>query len=166
MSIVFHIGAIHTSTLSASGIKLESPPSDFMEVSPVLITLAFEGHPIRCFEVSDVMEWVAADVCAAVQLSGSTKTKALERLVPDEKVTRTAVVLGSRLQLVTVTESGLYHLISHSDKTSAKRFKRWLCREVLPAINPGSKDGSIEAALAAADRQIQKLRERLELALV
>lgn len=131
-----------------------------MEVTPDLITRAFEGHPIRCFDAGEQMEWVAADVCAAVKLSGSAKTKAIDRLAPDEKVTRTANILGRKQKLVTVTEAGLYHLLCHSDNTTATRFKRWLCREVLPAIH----HGEMLAQLAAADLQIHQLSEQLEVA--
>lgn len=131
-----------------------------MEVTPDLITLAFEGHPIRCFEVGESLEWVAADVCAAVKLSGSAKTKALERLSPSEKVTRTARLLGRKQKLVVVTEAGLYHLLCHSDNTTATRFLRWLCREVLPAIY----HSEMLAQLAAADLQIHQLKEQLEAA--
>ena len=106
-----------------------------MEVTPTLVTRAFESHPIRCFDLDDVMEWVAADVCAAVQLSGSAIPYALERLAPDDLGTRTASILGTRQKLVTVTEAGLYQLLCHCDKQIAKRFKRWLCREVIQLAN-------------------------------
>ena len=141
-------------------VKLDSTHFGSMEVTPTLVTLAFESHPIRYFDIDDVMEWVADDVCAAVQLSGRAKTQALERLDPDDLVSRTANILGRRQRLVTVTEAGLYHLLCHSDKTIAKRFKRWLCREVIQAVN----SGEMEAHLAVASRQIHQLKERLELA--
>ena len=131
-----------------------------MEVTPTLVTRAFESHPIRCFDLDDVMEWVAADVCAAVQLSGSAIPYALERLAPDDLGTRTASILGTRQKLVTVTEAGLYQLLCHGDKTIAKRFKHWLCREVLRQVNSGEMDSQ----LAAATQQIYQLKQKLELA--
>lgn len=139
---------------------MDSPHSDSMEVTPALITLAFEGYPIRCFDTGDVMEWVAADVCAAVQLSGSAKTQALERLSPDEKLTRTAKVLGRKQRFVVVTEAGLLSLLCLSEITQATRFKRWLAREVIQAVNAGE----MEAQQAALSRQIQQLKQKLELA--
>lgn len=131
-----------------------------MEVTPALITLAFEGHPIRCFDVDGAMEWVAADVCAAVQLSGSAKTLALERLSADEKLTRNALLLGRKQRLVVVTEAGLLSLLCLSEITLAKRFKRWLAREVIQAVNAGE----MEAQQAALSQQIQQLKQKLELA--
>lgn len=139
---------------------MDLPHSDSMEVTPALITLAFESHPIRCFNAGSVMEWVAADVCAAVQLSGSAKTQALERLSPDELLTRTAKVLGRKQRLVVVTEAGLLSLLCKSDFTSATRFKRWLAREVIQAVNAGE----MEAQQAGLSIQIQQLKQKLELA--
>ena len=131
-----------------------------MEVTPALTTLAFEGHPIRCFDADGVMEWVAADVCAAVQLSGSAKTQALERLSPDELLTRNALIHGRKQRLVVVTEAGLLSLLCLSDFTIAKRFKRWLAREVIQAVNASY----MEAQQAALSQQIQQLKQKLEIA--
>ena len=36
--------------------------------------------------------------------------------------------------MLAVTESGLYHLIFKSRKEAARRFRRWVTEEVLPAI--------------------------------
>lgn len=129
-----------------------------MEVTPTLVTRAFSGHPIRYFEFFDAMEWVVADVCAAVKLSGSAIPYALERLDPDDLGTRTANILGLRQKLVTVTEAGLYQLLCHCDKQNALRFKRWLCREVYVSDNLSE----MSAQQAAAERQIHQLKERLE----
>ncbi|NEZ55030.1 BRO-N domain-containing protein [Adonisia turfae] len=42
--------------------------------------------------------------------------------------------LGGKQDLLTVNEPGLYELVFGSRKPEAKRFKRWLKHEVLPAI--------------------------------
>ncbi len=155
---------------------MESPHSDSMEVTTDLITLAFEYHPIRCLALGSHPELVAADVCAAVKLADFPSV--IARLAPDEKVTRTAVVLGGRQKLVTVNEAGLDKLLRQSDKTIAKRFKRWLSREVLPAVKQTEinsaqteinsaqteNDYTKKSQMAAASQEIQKLREKLELA--
>lgn len=139
---------------------MESLYCGSMEVTPAPVTLAFEGHSIRYFALDDAMEWVVADVVAAVKLSGRAKTQALERLEPDDIVTRTTNILGRKQKLVTVTEAGLYQLLCRCDKTIAKRFKHWLCREVLPQVNSGEMDSQ----LAAATQQIHQLKQKLELA--
>lgn len=42
--------------------------------------------------------------------------------------------LGGRQEILFINESGLYSLILRSQLPSAKRFKRWVTSEVLPAI--------------------------------
>ncbi len=134
-----------------------------MESQP-LITLAFEGHPIRCFDFGEYVEWVEADVYAALNLGSIIRFRAIEKLVSDEKVTRTAYILGDQQQLVTITEAGLYNLLCYSDKTVAKRFKRWLCSEVIMTMNQTENNCALSTQLAVANGQIQKLSQRLELA--
>lgn len=147
-----------------------------MEVTTDLIPLAFECVPIRCLAFGNHSELVAADVCAALKLKEPAHVLAI--LAPDETVTRTAVVLGGRQKLVTLTSAGLDNLLSQSQKTRAKRFKRWLSREIPSAIslaeNPlpqtenngteAKNDGTEESPSVAASQHIQKLHEKLELA--
>ncbi|MFR3768576.1 MAG: Bro-N domain-containing protein [Blautia sp.] len=42
--------------------------------------------------------------------------------------------LGGRQEILFINESGLYSLILRSQLPAAKRFKRWVTSEVLPAI--------------------------------
>ena len=80
---------------------------------------------------------MANDVCAALELVNPRK--ALADHVDPEDVTRRDVPTPGGMQAVNhVNESGLYALIFGSRKESAKRFKRWVTSEVLPAIR---KDG-------------------------
>ncbi len=52
--------------------------------------------------------------------------------------------------MTVVSESGLYNLVLGSRKAEAKRFKRWVTHEVLPAIRKtGSYAVSAMAALPA-----------------
>ncbi len=60
--------------------------------------------------------------------------KALERLDADEKGVSSVHTLGGDQDMTTVNEPGLYALILGSRKTEAKRFKRWVTHDVLPAI--------------------------------
>ena len=76
--------------------------------------------------------FVAKDVCGALGLSDVSK--AVERLDDDEKLTRKLFVSGQNRDMWLVNESGMYALILRSNKPEAKRFKRWVTHEVLPAI--------------------------------
>ena len=96
----------------------------------------YEDHEVRVVQGEDgEPRFVAADVCAVLELGNVTE--ALRGLDEDERgsirnpeVTST----GGNPNLLTITESGLYSLVLRSRKPEAKRFKRWITHEVLPAI--------------------------------
>ena len=86
--------------------------------------------------------FVAADVCAALSIANSRD--AATRLDEDKKGVATIDTLGGRQELGTVNESRLYSLILGSRKPEAKRFKKWVTSEVLPAIRKtGSDNGPV-----------------------
>ena len=67
--------------------------------------------------------------------------------------------LGGAQELTVINESGLYSLILGSKLESAKRFKRWVTSEVLPAIR---KTGSYEMSrLSKEMRAILNCDERI-----
>ena len=74
---------------------------------------------------------MAADVCAALELANLTKAVA-DHVDAEDKANFQLGLPGSAPTVV--NESGLYALIFGSRKQSAKRFKRWVTSEVLPAI--------------------------------
>lgn len=77
--------------------------------------------------------FVAADVCAALQLGNVTM--ALKRLDADEQALNSVEGISRGNDLTNViNESGLYSLILGSRKPEAKKFKKWVTSEVLPAI--------------------------------
>ena len=51
-----------------------------------------------------------------------------------DKGVSSTYTLGGKQQVTTVNESGLYDVIFQSRKPEAKRFRRWVTNEVLPAI--------------------------------
>lgn len=78
--------------------------------------------------------FVANDVCAALELMNPHDALA-KHVDEDDLAKREATDNLGRKQLTNyVNESGLYALIFGSRKESAKRFKRWVTSEVLPAI--------------------------------
>ncbi len=78
--------------------------------------------------------FVANDVCKALELTNVTV--AVGRLDEDEKSKFNLGLSGGATNVV--NEYGLYTLIMASRKEEAKKFKRWVTHEVLPAIR---KDG-------------------------
>lgn len=97
----------------------------------------FESQQVRFVGTAENPEWVAADVCACLELSDTSK--ALETLEPDEKGTKNVRTPGGEQEMLTVTEPGLYHLIFKSRKPVAKRFQRWVFHEVLPSLRRTGK---------------------------
>lgn len=88
-------------------------------------------------------------------------SRTLLKLDSDEKLTRQFVVSGQKRDMSCINESGLYTLILRSNKPEAKRFKRWVTSEVLPAIR---KQGfySAKKSMEPAQINMETLYERLE----
>lgn len=92
----------------------------------------FDGHAMRVVGPPENPLFVAADVCAVLDIKNSRD--AYEALDADEKGVALTDTPGGKQKVHVVTESGLYHLIFKSRKESAKRFRRWVTEEVLPSI--------------------------------
>jgi len=114
-----------------------------------MIPFQFEDHAVRV-QVDDAgLPWFNAnDICSALEYANPHK--AVGDHVDTDDLTKREVIdnLGRTQRANHVNESGLYALILGSTKDAAKRFKRWVTSEVLPAIR---KTGSYSApgALAA-----------------
>lgn len=106
-----------------------------------VIPFKFEAREVRTLLIDDQPWFVAADVCKSLDIVSTAR--ALSRLDDDEKGVHSMNTLGGTQNLSTVNESGLYSLILTSRKPEAKRFKKWVTAEVLPAIR---KTGSYAAA--------------------
>ena len=114
-----------------------------------LAVFSFGNHEIRTVSDEHGEVWfVANDLCAALELVNPSK--ALADHVDAEDITRSETLTPGGLQKLNhVNESGLYALIFGSRKESAKRFKRWVTSEVLPAIR---KNGYYAAKPPAQER--------------
>lgn len=95
------------------------------------VEFSFESHLVRVVaDEGGAPLFVAADVLGTLGLD----RKALERLDADEKGVSSVHTLGGDQEMVVVNEPGLFSLVLGSRKAEAKRFKRWVTHEVLPAI--------------------------------
>lgn len=86
--------------------------------------------------LKDGTPWfVAVDVCKALGLN--QVTRAMSRLDSDEggllEVPHPQNA-DKTIEINTVSEAGLYHLILCSKKPEARAFKRWITHEVIPSI--------------------------------
>nr|DAZ46310.1 MAG TPA: repressor domain protein [Caudoviricetes sp.] len=85
---------------------------------------------IRMVMVDDEPMFCLIDVCRALEIKNATDVA--KRLDEDEL---TRLNLGGRAgESNFITESGLYAVIVRSDKPNAKKFRKWVTSEVLPAI--------------------------------
>lgn len=124
-------------------------------LTPITFTFPLEDKTSGCWPKIRVRmddkgnPWfVAKDVCEP--LGYRMASDALRSLDLDEKGTRYVRTPGGGQVMLVVNESGLYSLAFNSHKPEAKRFKKWVTSEVLPAIR---KTGGYIPAKAEDDDQ-------------
>lgn len=111
-----------------------------------LIPFEFESQAVRVIDRDGEPWFVLADVCRILEVGNPSMAAA--RLDDDEKgISSIETPYGSQ-EMLTLNESGLYSLVLTSRKPAAKRFKKWVTAEVLPAIR---KTGAYGAAPALPD---------------
>lgn len=94
--------------------------------------------------------FVLADVCRLLGIKNPSD--AASRLDDDERMTLALTegqsgVRGGPRAMNVISESGLYALITRSDKAEAKRFRKWVTAEVLPRIRKTGGYGKTSPAL-------------------
>jgi len=77
--------------------------------------------------------FVAKDVCDVLGYANSRDALAKHIDEDDKRVSQIATPSGMQ-KMTLINESGLYSLILRSNKPQAKKFKKWVTSEVLPAI--------------------------------
>lgn len=77
--------------------------------------------------------FVGKDV-AGILGYANTRKALIDHVDEEDKGVTKCDTLGGKQDLVIINESGLYSLILSSKMPSAKKFKRWVTSEVLPAI--------------------------------
>ncbi|MDO5658304.1 MAG: Bro-N domain-containing protein [Paracoccus sp. (in: a-proteobacteria)] len=97
-----------------------------------LTTYQFEDHDVRIVMRGDDPWFVAADVCAVLGIANSRD--AVGRLDDDERGVAVLDTLGGRQTVNTVSESGLYVLVFTSRLPAARRFRKWVTSDLLPAL--------------------------------
>lgn len=85
---------------------------------------------VRVFEINNEPWFVGKDVAKAL---GYSETNAMTKRLDDEDF-MSAKLSGMNMNSTIINESGLYDAVLGSHLSSAKKFKRWITKEVLPAI--------------------------------
>lgn len=92
-----------------------------------------EFGDIRTIKDADAIYFVGKDVAEILGYTNPSKALA-DHVDPEDKLNNeTLLSLGQRGGWL-INESGLYSLVLSSKLPSAKRFKRWITSEVLPAL--------------------------------
>lgn len=125
---------------------------------------------IRTLEIDGEPWFVGKDVAEALGYSDTNKAIAMHVDEEDKLNDKTALSLGQRGGWI-INESGLYSLVLSSKLPAAREFKRWITREVVPAIrkNGGYINGQQEmnpeelmaAAVLVAQRTIAERDARI-----
>ena len=121
----------------------------------------FKGNQVRTVIINHEPYFIGKDV--AKILGYSRTADAIRKHVDSEdKGVAKMETPGGNQDLQVINESGLYSLVLSSKLPSAKKFKRWITREVLPSIRKHGAymtDEKIEEALLNPDTIIKLATE-------
>ena len=119
-------------------------------IATSVVPFSFDHFTVRAINRNGEIWFVAADVCAVLDIKNTTQ--ALAALDTDERsmfnIGRSAINGGGGVFNI-INESGLYALILRSRKPEAKRFRKWVTSEVLPAIR---KTGAYSLTISKAQQ--------------
>ncbi|WP_067736269.1 phage antirepressor [Novosphingobium naphthalenivorans] len=125
-----------------------------------IVPFSFESSPVRVVNRDGQPWFVAADVCASLDIANHRD--ALGRLDPDERASVVVDTPGGMQSVAAINESGVYKLALRSRKAAAKRFTKWLTSDVLPSIRRTGRYGAPAAPIDLTDRtQLQALLHQL-----
>lgn len=136
-----------------------------------------EFGEIRTIDRDGEPWFVLRDVCDAL---GITRAKDVFDRIDDDEGDFTSIIdnKGRAQKTSIINESGLYSVIMRSNKPEAKRFRKWVTSEVLPAIRktgryevqpkPMTMAENVAAQaqlLVEQEQRIARIEERVETAL-
>lgn len=121
-------------------------------MTPIIFT--FEASTVRSLGTPETPLFVANDVASALGYSQPAKS-VIDRVEREDLTKAVIETKGGKQTVNCVNESGLYALIFGSKLESAKRFKRWVTSEVLPAIR---RNGQYNAACPATVTPAEQLQ--------
>lgn len=145
-----------------------------VKVSNEIVPQVFENSEfgtIRAMRDANGEPWfIAKDVCDALGVA-TNHLREEGRGLDDDEVSTLPNWEGKGAAPLIISEAGLYSLVLKSRKPEAKRFKRWVTHEVLPALrrdgayvaSDGDEDDAtlMARALLAAKRAIDRKDRRI-----
>ncbi|WP_418515066.1 phage antirepressor KilAC domain-containing protein [Erysipelothrix rhusiopathiae] len=92
-----------------------------------------EFGSVRTTTIAGQPYFVGKDVASILGYT-NTRKALIDHVDEEDKGVTKCDTLGGKQDLIIINESGLYSLILSSKMPNAKKFKRWVTSEVLPAI--------------------------------
>lgn len=125
-----------------------------------IIPFDFEEHAVRVIMRGADPWFVAADVCRVLEIGNPSDVVA--RLDSDERMTLDTIEgqagqRGGARRINVISESGLYAVILTSRKESARRFRKWVTAEVLPALRTHGRYEMPNAAAGPVARPVMQI---------
>lgn len=97
-----------------------------------------EFGDIRALLIENEPWWIGKEIARALGY-GNTRQALATNVDKEDKGVHLLDTLGGKQSLTIINESGLYSLILSSKLPTAKKFKRWITSEVLPALRKSGK---------------------------
>lgn len=89
-------------------------------------------NDLTTVQINDEIWFVASEICKLLDIQNVTQ--AVSSLDDDEKLPYVLHRSGQNRNVILISESGLYALVFKSNKPSAKQFRKWVTKEVIPSI--------------------------------
>lgn len=118
-----------------------------------------EFGEVRTLLINNEPYFVGNDIANVLGYS-NTRDALIKHVDDEDKIPNVAIHDGSQNRnMVIINESGLYSLVFGSKLDSAKKFKRWVTSEVLPAIR---KTGSYSTVPQSYSQALRELATKVE----
>lgn len=92
-----------------------------------------EFGQVRTITINEEVWFVGKDVADILEYTNTAKA-IRDHIDEEDKLTERIVLSGQNREVIFINESGLYSLILSSKMPNARKFKRWVTSEVLPAL--------------------------------
>ena len=122
-----------------------------------------EFGEIRTVEINGEPWFVGRDVASALGYK-NTNGAVNQHVDEDDRVVAECDTLGGRQKMTVINEIGLYALIILSEQPSAKKFRRWITKEVIPSImKTGNYSVSTQPALTQNELILQMAQSNVDM---
>ncbi|WP_054859114.1 phage antirepressor KilAC domain-containing protein [Gracilibacillus sp. JCM 18860] len=132
------------------------------------LTKVFDGYELTIVETNGEPFFLLKDVCEILELHNprQVKTRLEDDVISNYPIQDS---LGRTQQATFVNEDGLYDVILDSRKPEARKFRKWITKDVLPSIRKtgtyemGNASYTVEDPIKRAERWIEEQKEKLML---